>query len=562
MPPDDLPDQESPETQEPNSTDSNQPLGVVQRFAAWAKANRMRFAAMTAAVFCIFLLLAGAISLSLRNAGEDNQLTIKEVLDALDRGDLHETRTLAKRLRKEGTLRIEEFGGPIFALGAATAYEAEKTDGKNRGRLFLLAAKYLEDANIRGFPAGRQDEGLYLLGKSLYESGQLSAARSVLISAIKKPTPYASKIHALLANVYCDQTPPKLKEALAENTLFLADKQLSEAQREEGLMQRLQIYLAWRKIEHCRKVLDQIPKSAKTQGKCALWHARILMAEAAALKKQASHAESNRKKENEKLQQAIELLKPLQTKKYAGTATSRQGMYLTAMCSLQLAEYQSAAVQFSRTYKANPDSPEGAAAAFQAAQLYIRLNRDVEVPGEFRRALADVSGPQGYHNPWISFKQLQVRSLAAYRHYLDVRNFEITLQLIRIFKPLFPKDQLLLLQAETHFVWGQTLAKQAQNSPLHKAASFRKLAREQYRQAGVCYARLARILPDSKTYTDQVWNSAVAFMKGWDFTNAVRMFQTYLKNEVLGQRPLALTDLGESFLALDKLDKALETFKE
>ncbi len=54
----------------------------------------------------------------------------------------------------------------------------------------------------------------------------------------------------------------------------------------------------------------------------------------------------------------------------------------------------------------------------------------------------------------------------------------------------------------------------------------------------------------------------MAFLQGQDFQNAARMFQTYLKNEVQRRRPQALTYLGESLLALNEPDKALEMFKE
>ena len=79
--------------------------------------------------------------------------------------------------RKSKALPAEDLGGPAFALGAAAAYEAENSAGKDRAKLFLLASRYLEEANNRGFPPNRNAEGLYLLGKSLSEqpdSGQPS----------------------------------------------------------------------------------------------------------------------------------------------------------------------------------------------------------------------------------------------------------------------------------------------------------------------------------------------------------------------------------------------------
>ena len=125
-----------------------------------------------------------------------------------------------------------------------------------------------------------------------------------------------------------------------------------------------------------------------------------------------------------------------------------------------------------------------------------------------------------------------------------------------------PNDQVLLLQAETHSLWGQSLQNQADKRSPNKAESIRRLGREQFRRAGVCYAKLANLLPANKKYTDQVWNSAMAYLQGQDFNNAARMFQVYLKNEVQRRHPQALAYLGQSLLSLNQLDKALEMLNE
>ena len=143
-----------------------------------------------------------------------------QALQALDHRSFAEAQTFAKRLQAQGTLSGDELGGSEFALGAVAAYEAETSSGKDRTKLFLLAARYLEEANNRGFPANRRAEGLYLLGKSLYESGQISASRPVLLSALKISPQYRTEIHALLANSYLNDARPNLATALEQNTSY------------------------------------------------------------------------------------------------------------------------------------------------------------------------------------------------------------------------------------------------------------------------------------------------------------------------------------------------------
>lgn len=559
----DLPDQNAPETEAKVRGWLGLPGEAASWFLAGVKVRRLQAGLAIGGV--IFLLIAGIAMWALmpfrQNSPTNTLVTMSQVLEALDRRSFAETQTHANRLREQGTLPVEELGGPAFALGATAAYEAEDSQGKDRTKLYLLAARYLEEASIRGFPARRQGEGLYLLGKSLYETGQVLASRSVLFSALKTSPQYRAETHALLADSYLNDPTPQLQQALEQNTLCLAEK-LSAEKRQEALLQRAQILLRQGNIEQCNAALDEIPQTAKYYDAAVVERGQVLMHEAQALGKKTPASEKNQLQAKEKLQQAIKTLSSVQDKAAAAGPAARQSMYLTGMCLLELGDYKGAAEQFTRTQNLFPNTPEGAAAALQAAEVCRRLGRDVEALSAYRHALSEIIVPQGYHNPWIALDQLKSRYLAAYQHYLGVQNFEIALQLTRIMLPLLPTDQVLLLQAEAHGVWGQTLISQADKAPPNKAGLIRGMGREQFRRAGACYAKLVKLLPANKTYTDQVWNSALAYMQGQDFQDAARMFQTYLKNEVQRRRPQALTYLGESLLALNELDRALAMFKE
>jgi tetratricopeptide (TPR) repeat protein len=61
----------------------------------------------------------------------------------------------------------------------------------------------------------------------------------------------------------------------------------------------------------------------------------------------------------------------------------------------------------------------------------------------------------------------------------------------------------------------------------------------------------------ARSYTDDLWESANAYLEGRDYPAAVRMFRAYLKEEVRRRNPQAWTSLGEALLALDRIDEAL-----
>ena len=563
MPSKDLPDQNVAAGAKV-SVETGPPGETARGFAAWAKANRLKalLAIGGGISFLIIAVVAGRLFFAApkhRPLGE--LVTMKQILQALDHRAFAEAQTLAKRSQEQGTLSAEEMGGPAFALGAVAAYEAENAPGKDRAKLFLLASRYLEEANNRGFPANRNAEGLYLLGKSLCESGQIQAGRPVLLSALKISPQYRAEIYALLANVNLNDVPPKLQQALEQNSSLLADKKLSEAKQQEALLQRAQILLGLGKIDECNAALDQIPSGEKNPA-VAVQRARVLMHEAQALRKKTPPSDDDQQKWREKLLSAIQTLSPAKPQDSPAGKAARQAMYLTGTCYLELGDDRSALEQFIRTYNSYPDTSEGAAAGFQGAELYRRMGRDVEALGQYRRVLGGIADPESYNNPWLPLDRLKSSVLAAYRHYLSVQKYEFALQIIRMMRPLLPGEQVLLLQAEAHGVWGQTLLNQADKGPRNQAESIRRLGREQFRRAGDCYAKLANTLPANKNYTDQLWNSANSYLQGQDFTSAARMFQTYLKNEAQQRHPQALAYLGESLLAAGRLDKALEMLKE
>jgi tetratricopeptide (TPR) repeat protein len=564
MPSKDLPDQDAAAVATNDSVGTQSSAEPARGFIAWTKAHRLK--AMLAIGGATSLLIAAAFAswllfMAPKPRPIEELVTMDQILQALDRRAFAKVQVLAKRAQEQDTLKAEEQGGPAFALGAVAAHEAESSTGKDRAKLFLLASRYLEEANKRGFPADRNAEGLYLLGKSLCESNQIQAGRSVLFSALKTSPQYRGEILALLTNAYLSDFPPKLVQALEQNTLLLDDKKISEAKRQEALLVRSQILLDMGKIDECSAALDQIPAQSKNP-EAAVQRGRVMMYEAQALKKKTPPSDTDQQKAGEKLQEAIQTFRFALGQDAGGGKAARQAMYLIGLCYLESNDNQTALEHFARTFNLCPDTPEGIAAGFQAAELYRRLGRDIDALGEYRRVLGAIPDPATYNNPWLSLDQLKSGVLAAYQQYLSAQKFEFALQIVRIMRSLFPADQSLLFQAEAHGVWGQTLLSQADKGPRNKVESIRRLGREQFRRAGSCYAKLASTLPANKTFTDQLWNGATSYLKGQDYRNAVHMFQMYLKNEAQRRHTQALAGLGESLLAAGQLDKALDMLKE
>jgi len=543
MPPDPLEEQE-PEPSRPTLRQRLTSLATgVRKLPGWAIANPWR--AMLVGGACVVSvagLVFGWFAISaLLPAGEP--VTLDMVLESLDVGNYEQARTQAEKLQAQGDLPIEELGGPVFALGAASAYEGDKTWSKDKTDYYLLAARYLEEARDRGFPPGRKAEGLYLLGRRRQRT----------------------EIHRLLAGAYFHDANPDLQKALAANEQYLADRRLLPNVRHEGLLQRAQILLRMGRISECVAELDKIPADAKTHAEAVIIRGRVLMHEARSLKDQPNATPDDQLQARQKYEQAIKTLQFAQGRDTLRTQATRKAMYLIGVCYLEMgAPFHRAGLdQFARVRKLYPDAPEALVANFQEAELYRNMaGQNSEALLAYRRALGAVIDPETFSNPWITLDELRARMLTAYQYYLKTRNFEISLQLTRSFYPLFSRVRTLELTAEAHRSWGRALLAEAPHLPRDKIEPTRRLGRGQFRQAGRVYGRLAKLQSTTRRYPDHLWNSSEAYLQGQDYRNAVRVLQEYLKNESRRRHPQALVRLGEALLALDRPDQALEALRE
>jgi TolA-binding protein len=66
----------------------------------------------------------------------------------------------------------------------------------------------------------------------------------------------------------------------------------------------------------------------------------------------------------------------------------------------------------------------------------------------------------------------------------------------------------------------------------------------------------------TRDYTEDLWRSAQQNFAGQNYTQCAAMVRKYLRNESKNRRPDAILLLGESLLALDEVDSALECLSE
>lgn len=482
--------------------------------------------------------------------------SLAEGLEALDEGFYQSAREIADEYRTRPT-PPDQLGWPAFILGTVASHEADEIWEQDKGATYLLAAKHLEEARDRGFPPERQGEGLYLLGRSLCLAGQMSAGRTQLLAAMRAAPELSTQINQLLATAWLQDSNPNYQEALRYNERYLADPQLLDEVREQGLLQRSQILFRLGDLAGCRKVLDQVAADSQLQSDVQITRAQVLMREAAAAQQDASlPPDTASAQAAEQYQEAIKLLRGAQGRDTLDNPTSRRSMYLIGVCFHEMRDDRAALDQWQRTAALYPETPEAFAAGLQEAELLRTAARDNDALACFRRTL-DSAGPQEtFSNPWFSLDEVRQRVLTAYRQYIEAGKFVLALDLAAFSAFVLPRYRSSELVAETHRAWGQTLLRQAQKAALPEAENLLRDGRRHLRLAGAAYDRLAQARIITRNYPDDIWFSAESYLRGQDYERAAQLFQKYLAIEARARRPRALLGLAEALLALDRLKEA------
>ncbi|HEX7378390.1 MAG TPA: tetratricopeptide repeat protein [Pirellulales bacterium] len=541
----------------------------------------------TAIVFGIVLLpvvpiVAVQIAL-LRNLPEQPpKPLLDEAFEALDRHDFEEAAKLAQRLGAEQPMTADELKAKPFLLGVATDHQAAGMLGRPQRRLRALAAKYLEEARLLGFPPGREALGLFLLGKDLYESGQSAESVAILLMALGAneksaavvgqaagpsgrerrpggpPHDTLSDLHHLLAAAYFTQPQPNLHEALRHNAAYLSDKHLPAEAREAALIERSRIELALEDYAACEKTLDALAADSASLPQVAVLRALMWEHEAQAIS--GGRQISAHKQALEKIKDAIDLLEKVPSQPELETAADLG--YLLGRLRLEMDDEEAGLALLRRAHLRWPETEAGFAAAFLTAERHRAKRRLPEAMSAYQAALKGIDAEAPFQNRWLSADELRTSLLDAYQEFLRRQQFEFAIELAKLSGPVLSAARSLQLQAQAHALWGRHLIATADAGGAPDADKRQSEGRRRLRQAGQLFRQLAELRAASREYPDDLYDAAEADLAGHDYSSAVETFKKYLEAEARKRRPRALLALGEALLALGQPAAALASLEE
>ena len=477
---------------------------------------------------------------------------LAKAMQALNATDYNRARYEAELVNETPGLTSQQVGTVALILGTIVAREAEKSIGKKRKARYLVAARYLEQAHDRGYPKGYDGLGEFLLGKSLFESGQLPASRPILRRALANYPQRRTELHRLLATAYMTDEHPLPEKAKEQIEQYLAEPRLSATERGEAMVTLARILFRMQNLPVCLQTLEQVPQQSGVQSQVLLLKARVFMRQAESQKK------TSPEKANALYRQAIALLRQSQERDTLRNRTTPKAMFLIGVCLDAVGEPRAALAQWERVRKLHFDTPEGLAATIREAEQLQSSARMDEALGAYRDAVKQVGDTEHFRNPWISLASLRSRMLLAYDAFLADGHFQTALELVAMMRPLFPSVRLLQLEADAHQAWGQDLVVRGKQLAPEAAKQARREAYVELRRAGAAFRRLADARRITRYYADDLWHAASSYLRGKAYSTAAILLEEYLEIELRQRRPQALVAYGEALLAEGRLEPALK----
>ena len=383
-----------------------------------------------------------------------------------------------------------------------------------------MAAHYLEEARTHGFPPGREDQGLLLLGESL--SPDTTPKVYLFLREVYEQNPDLQHTLArMLSTAYLRDTVPNLKAAKQYTEVWLQAPSLTDDDRDLATLQLAEIYLDDHDPEACRSALSKIaPKSPHGGRLCC--SPDVWRCSKGTNRRLVSGSGFNNTHGKDKYREAIGLLSDAQTFDDPEGTVMRQSKYLIGLCHLKLGDLRAAAAAFERTAHAvlvhrRRLPPRSACRNVAAAG---RTDAALEI---YKRAVQDVGDPALYRNYWVPFAELQGRISVAHKNLVAHGDFEAALDLLKASGELSPPDVVTAATAETYEAWAQHLEEAAKTLPPTAAWDKREQSRHLFRIAGEEYRKLSQLRFATEHYPHDLWKGGECFRRGQNFDSAIEL---------------------------------------
>ena len=479
---------------------------------------------------------------------------LAEALELLEQRDDPKSRINAQELAYE--LKKQEYQDPdfpgalYFIFGIVAFRNAEELTGESQDHQYLIASRYLKEAERRAIIQEHRPEWCYAYGTSLYLLGSTKQSRPLLEEAVKTWSVGKLKASMLLTDIYLDhKADSELQQAFKLNSAALQLEGLNHETQDRLYLQRAQIFLAQGKNDLAEEVLNKVKQQDSVNQVTLVFQAQTLMAEG-------------------KYQEALSILAPVKDNLGLERKFSRQASYLMGLCAESLNDDEAAIGFYEQTTHRYAGTHEGLASYLHLAELLRKSGRTEEALIAYRTALRSVSSPEDFRNRWVSLEGFRKYVLDAWNDWVDeekikngVTYFSAAIQLSEYLPPLLPEVQAKELAANANRRWAEFLEKRYRQATISEQENLKSELQDHWLHSGKAYYELARRLNTSDRYGEILSISAEHFQKGQDYESALKVLTRFININPDKKMPQALVRRGEVLLELDQLDEAINHFE-
>lgn len=533
-----------------DATEQTKPSGI---FSRGSKLRKLLLGALgltaLAGVFVLWSYISHVTVLEVKT------ITLDMALEALDQQKYEDARNLVTQMQRQPG--AADFGGSLFVLGAAKAYQADDEWSVDRQRATqLVAARYLQKAREMGVPADREKQLLYLLGRSLIYGNQSKQGIAILQEAVAGNEQPPAEVRKLLTEAYLNLPNPDFNSALENNDALLAGNQITPLERNEALLNRISMFVRLGKLNEARELLGSLPDDPSYLAKKKLLLGQIIASTARAMEEESAEKSALIEQSLSELREADRLDK-------RKGETSRQAMVMIGQCYELRNDPFSAIEQYEAVGNRYGDTPESIVATLNKARLAQLADNTEKALAGYRAVLESISDPLTYINPMMSLSQLRSQFLLAHGMFLKKHQFDQAMGLVEYLPALFSTTKVTELRAITHVAWGEASLERAEDAQRYQSIeSLKTEGRYHFRAAGRAYQTLAELRFSTRHYTDDLWQAAENYFRGQSYTHTALVLDDYLHNEAQTRRALALLRYGQSKLAIGKTQEAIAALDE
>jgi len=450
-----------------------------------------------------------------------------------------------------------------FVLGTIAAREAAQCGpGSDRETLYLVAARYLEEARICGFPPSYREQGLYRLATSLFQSGRYDESLPVLCAAWEQLPQHRHELARALATAYRDATVPNLNEALRYEQLASEDPSWTSRERDESLLRQSQIMFSLGDLAGCRAALAAVASDSPLHTQALIMEARVLIRENDQLRVDAAGQGANAPQVPvDRYRQAQEVLARV-SEQDPTDITVRQARYLTGVIQRACGELPAATKTLRAVRHQYYGTDEALAAGLEEAEIHQSQGRADAARDLYLYVIEQATSADDRDNLWVPLADLCGRLHRAQHGFQVADQHAAAAALCAVGGPIFPPAELAEMEAQTHESWGYRLVREAAGRRNLQNAAVQADGRAHLRLAAAAYHRLATLRYATQHYPDDLWKCGECFVRGQNYEAALEVLEQYLQTAPRRQHPQALVAQGECHLALGNYHQALQVLDQ